>query len=683
MDDTQVIQKARADLGSPDEEVRRGAIVALPPGWLPGAVSLLVDAMGDQSWRVRKEAVGRLAKWPDPAGAVPALIAALSEDANVGLRNAAVEALAAIGKPSVSPLLTALGAGGEHRKLIIDALGAIGDTGAVEPLCTAMEDSDENVRAAAAEALGRIGGPRVGEALRKALGRNDLLGRLAALEALARIGSRVELAELRPLLEQPILRRAAVAALGQSADIEALPYLLDAIADRARGVREAGATALVRLHDDAAQEDVRRIEGALRTIPSDVMAGLVRILSAEDRKVRRAAATLLGWARAPQALAPLAEALRDDDVHNAAAQAISSYGPAAVAPLCELARDAADDLRPMLFDLFPRLGAAAADPRVGALLAAELEQEEATGDAAAAAARALGEVGGKDALAPLFHSVERGSPDLAVAAAGALGRLGTRYADEVRMLARAHGISGEMGPHLCRVLGAIGRGEDRAMLLGALKDEHAELRRAAADALPGLGPDPEATSALLFALADETAQVRAAAARALGTLGDPQAVDALVGATGDREPAVRAAAVRSLGQIGDARARDTLRALATRDHGAVAAHAMEALRRLGAAGDDSVLLGGLAHHDPEVVKAALRGLARRPSADAFGGLVRALAHARWDVRKLAVEALADRGDTRGRGPLMARRAVESDELVLSAIEHALEVLPGEGQGHGS
>src|SRR5262249_13796150 len=190
---------------------------------------------------------------------------------------------------------------------------------------------------------------------------------------------------------------------------------------------------------------------------SDVIAGLVRILSAEDRKVRRAAATLLGWAKAPQALAPLAEALRDDDVHNAAAQAISSYGPAAVAPLCELARDASDDLRPMLFDLFPRLGAAAADPRVGALLAAALDEEEGAGDAAAAAARALGEVGGKEALAPLFHSVERGSPELGVAATGALGRLGTRYPDEVRMLARAHGIIGETGPYLCRVLGAIGR----------------------------------------------------------------------------------------------------------------------------------------------------------------------------------------------------------------------------------
>jgi HEAT repeat protein len=676
IDETQIVQHARAKLRDPDEEVRRSAIAGLPAGWLPGAVALLVDAMGDASWRVRKEAVARLARWPDPAGAAPALVAALSEDANVGLRNAAVEALAAIGKPAVGPLLTALAAGGDHRKLIIDALGAIGDPQAVDPLCGSLQDCDENVRAAAAEALGRIGGPRVAEALVQTLSRDDVLGRLAALESLARIGARVPLASLRSLLDQVILRRAALTTLGQSGDIEALPFLLDGLADRARSVREGAAMSLERLHDDIPNEDGRRIESALRTVPQDVIVKLVRLLGSEDRQVRRAAATLLGWARAVQALGPLAQALRDDEVHDVAAQAIAAHGPAAVAPLCELLRDADADLRPMLLDLMPRLGAAAADPRVGALLATAVEQGEV--ESAAAAARSLGEVGGKDALAPLFHAVETGEPEVASCAAIALGRLGTRYPDEVRMLVATRGLDAEIGPHLCRILSAIGRGEDRPLLLAALRNESAELRRAAAEALPGLGPDPESMAALLFALPDETAAVRAAAARALGVLGNPQAVEALVGASQDREAQVRAAAVRSLGQIGDARALDTLRTLATGDHGAVAAHAMEALRRLGVPADDEVLLGGLAHPDSEVVKAALRGLARRPSSEAFAGVVSALAHPRWDVRKLAVESLVKRGETRARGPLMARRAVESDALVLGEIEHALEQLPGEG-----
>src|SRR5262249_6459333 len=126
---------------------------------------------------------------PSPPGAGPRRSRRWPETATAGRRNAAVEALAAIGKPAVVPLLTALRAGGEHRKLIVDALGAIGDPQAVEPLCTAMEGSDENLRAAAAEALGRIGGPRVADALVSALHHEDLMTRLAALESLARIGA--------------------------------------------------------------------------------------------------------------------------------------------------------------------------------------------------------------------------------------------------------------------------------------------------------------------------------------------------------------------------------------------------------------------------------------------------------------------------------------------------------------
>ena len=103
--------RARALLQHADEEERRRAIAEIPEGWTPGALAVLIDALGDESWRVRKDAVMRVARWPDPDGAVPLLIAQLADDTNVGLRNAAVEALTAIGAPSVGPLTTALAAG--------------------------------------------------------------------------------------------------------------------------------------------------------------------------------------------------------------------------------------------------------------------------------------------------------------------------------------------------------------------------------------------------------------------------------------------------------------------------------------------------------------------------------------------------------------------------------------------
>jgi HEAT repeat protein len=679
-DETAIVREARQRLQDPNEEVRRAAVTQLPPEWLPGAVSFLVEALGDPSWRVRKEAAARLSRWPDPAGAVPALIASLCDTNNVGLRNAAVEALAAIGRPAVAALLTALAAGGDHRKLIIDALAVIRDPQAVEPLCTALEDPDENIRAAAAEALGGLGGPRVGAALRAELARGGLLSRLAALEALVHMGEQVPLAELRPALEQPILRRAGVLALGRSGDPEGLPYLLDALSDPGRGVREAAGSALTALHESLGAPGKRGIEQAVRASANEHAPALLGLLESVDAATRRAAATLLGWSRAPTALRALARELADDEVHDAAAQAIVQYGPAAVTPLVELAREAEPALRPTLYDLFPQLGAAAADPRVSALLATATDDgdlEEAT-----AAARALGELGGKDALAPLFHAVASPQPELQNAATGALSRLGTRYPDEVRMLCATRGLHGETAPQLCRVLGAIGASADRPVILGALKDESAELRRAAAEALAAMGPDPDAVSALLLALADESAAVRAAAARALGQLADVTATSAVLGATTDPDPQVRQAAVRALGQLADPRAQGTLRELALHPDGAVAAHAIEALQRTLGRVDPSILAAGLGHADAEVVKAALRALTHLPGADALHGLLRVLNHARWDVRKLAAEALGERRDGVARPGLRARRAIESDELVIAAIEQALADLsaacgPGE------
>src|SRR5439155_23237780 len=100
----------------------------------------------------------------------------------------------------------------------------------------------------------------------------------------------------------------------------------------------------------------------------------------------------------------------------------------------------------------------------------------------------------------------------------------------------ARGLSGKDAPHLCRVLGALGRGEDAPLLLGALRADSSSVRRAAAEALAGLAGAPsggEAEDALSFALADEAADVRAAAARALGALSSVRAVDALAGACAD------------------------------------------------------------------------------------------------------------------------------------------------------
>jgi HEAT repeat protein len=659
------------------DEQRRQALEELAEG--EGALAQLLGALGDDSWRVRKQAVQRLASWPRPAEIAPALIGFLGDD-GVGARNAAVEVLASLGGDALAPLLAALGRPGSHRKFVVDALGALGERAAVPALVELLGGparEDENLRAAVCEALGQLGSAPAVAALEAEVGVGDLLGRLAALEALVGLAVPVPLAVVLPLLDQPILRPSALEAIGNAGDLEAMPYLLDGLTDRARSARTAAVTALHALHwNQDAPERRGRIEASVRAAPPAAVGALVAALQGEAPRVRRAAATLLGWGGWPEALEPLAAALLDEDAHEAASRAILAFGPFAVAPLVAVARSAGQQLRSEIFRVFPRLGAAAADARVAGLLERALADEDPL--TAAAAARALGEIGGKDSLGPLFHALERDDdPVVAQGAAHALAKLGARHREEVRLLLAARGgfeSRGRVGVHLCRVVGAVGRAADRPLLLGALGAGDAALRHAAASALAALGASRDTVEALIYALADEDPRVRAAAAETLGALGDREAVAPLLSAGRDPDVHVAASAARALGQLGDARAEALLTELARGPAGVVAVCATEALGKLPATGDTPALFSqALARGDSELAKAAVRALAVCAEPGAVTVLLGALDHPRWDVRRLAAQSLVPRAaDPAVRTALEARAAVERDALVAEAIGAALE-----------
>ncbi|HEX9104329.1 MAG TPA: HEAT repeat domain-containing protein, partial [Polyangia bacterium] len=123
------LDEARLGLRSDEEEIRRGAVARLAAPTsadeMAETLDFLVEAMGDPSWRVRKEAAARAAAFGDSRLAAEVLAAALAEPENVGRRNAVVEALVGLGPQAVPALVDALAARPEHRKLIADALGLI------------------------------------------------------------------------------------------------------------------------------------------------------------------------------------------------------------------------------------------------------------------------------------------------------------------------------------------------------------------------------------------------------------------------------------------------------------------------------------------------------------------------------------------------------------------------------
>jgi HEAT repeat protein len=671
------LDEARQGLRSDEEEIRRGAVARLAAPTnadeMADILDFLVEAMGDPSWRVRKEAAARAAAFGDPKLAAEVLAAALAEPENVGRRNAVVEALVGLGAQAVPALIDALAIKPEHRKLIADALGLIGDLRAGAALAPLVDDEDANVRVAVAEALGRIGGSAARKGLEQALARGELLLSQAALEGLNRLGAALPIGIIEPLLSTPTLRAAALEALGRTGALPVLGVIGAALEDQARSTRDAAIRALAELYRrlDPLGRDAVAAEVASHR---DALPALTTALLEATLGTQKDAALLLGLFKRPEAARPLVLALGDRDLRETAMQALAMIGAPAAETLAACAPDLESELRADAYALLPRLGPAASDPRVQALLAEALDDEAA--EAAAAAAGALGEVGDREALAPLLRALNR-EEAVAHAAADALGRLGARHYDEVRVLVQSRGLGGPDAPHLCRALGACGRADDAPFLKQALGADAAAVRRAAAEALSQLPPSTDVDEALTFALADESVDVRASAARALGAHRAVAAADALARCALEGEPLIRASASRALGLVAaeDEPARTLLRRVADSRDPASAVPALEALARLDDRRDDARFLAAMQAHDGETVKAAARALASRAATSpdivkqqAVAALERTLVDPRWDVRRQSVLALADFGAV---AVLWSRRRDEADPLVQQAIESAL------------
>jgi len=176
-------------LVSADPEERRRAVARIPELPPSSRVAPLLSALGDEDWRVRKEAIGLSAELGPEPELLSALVDVFEPGDNVGLRNAAVEALGAFGSAAVdalAPRVPRLDADG--KKLSIEALGRSGEASALDVLRPLVDDVDPNVRVAALEALGAIGGDRLEAARALLMSRLDEsrpLETLAALESLA------------------------------------------------------------------------------------------------------------------------------------------------------------------------------------------------------------------------------------------------------------------------------------------------------------------------------------------------------------------------------------------------------------------------------------------------------------------------------------------------------------------
>lgn len=667
-------------LAQDDPEARRRGVQLLGELSRDDAGTWLLRALGDDDWRVRKEAAAIARKLEHRADVIPPLVAALAEETNIGLRNGAVEALIGIGGEVVAHVLATIGElTADGRKLAVEVLGGIPDIRCVAVLGWTLADRDPNVRAAAAEALGRAAwvSDEAREQAIRALSPHatstDPFTRHGALDALSKLRAELPWDVFANDGGDPLVRRYAVRAAATSSDPRAMVVLRRALLDRSLPfVTEAVLAVAERLTSN--RSDPQTLRAVLRA-PSDAFARIRELSREGDARVRGAALLTLGVVGGEDDVSLLAAAGSDPEVGERAERALRMLGPEAVPALVALCPGCDAARRAQLISLVSSLSPQ--DDRVRALLRDALDER--SPDVVSAALRGLATAGeGAPDMRRVAAHTQHENAWIASTAASTLASLARRCpSDALALLDDADPLGGS-GVIGCIVLGAVGQGGNAAHLTfldRALAQGDTRTRRFAIEALARLGGDV-AQRSIAFALADEERDVQLTAIRALGAIGRGKPLVALVEAARDAE--LVAAALKALSGADPERTAELSRPLVRHPDAALAAAAVEALGQLSEPWHRSALFDALEHPSSSVVRLALSEIVAVIDAASLPRVGGCLNHPDADVRRLAAELLGQCEMNGAHDFLRDHFENETNTSVKLAITTALR----EGMGGG-
>lgn len=286
--------------------------------------------------------------------------------------------------PGLATLLKDKSISSTIREEIISALGQIGDVSVIDLILEARNDVDVRVRGAAIKALGQVDDPRAFPILVNGLQDREEFIVIEAVRALENIGGD----RVKNILFHSLMRgwNAKVflvksSALARLRDERVTQYLIPALKSSDPERREAAAISLGLIHDPM------------------VCKALIDVIKDSDWNVRRAAIVSLGKIGDSAAVEELIGALRDPDwdVHQHAIESLGEIGdPRAVEVLVTV-----------LENTFWQIHG---DSKWFWSWTAENDMIDHRGqlipEARKLAARALGKIGGRQALEALYRSAK-------------------------------------------------------------------------------------------------------------------------------------------------------------------------------------------------------------------------------------------------------------------------------------
>ncbi len=662
------LPKIQIALQSENEEERRRAIQGLRGLPLEGSCRLLFSAMGDESWRIRKEAVELFVASEPEDSMIAQLLELLRCEDNAGMRNSAAEAVTRLGARASTPLIILVkDEDADVRKFVIDVMGSISDQVFIPSLLSALQDSDVNVAAAAAEHLGNVGDGSVVQNLIQAIVTNDSdLFRFSALAAIGKLAAPAPVPEeIKELADHALLRKAVYDCLGSIADESAMSVLLQGLSLRQKSCRNAALQAIHRVFIRSGSEARQAIEASLRLLRgSDIVPVLIDSFDVRDTNLAEALVVILDIIGDKRCVGTFLQAFADEKLSRVALKSLKNLGTDGIDTLISQYYHYDEEARSGICSLIGEC----------AYLSGNQIIREALNDPAPSVQKAAVSAAGKLGLTDCIPGIVRllGDSDLEIRNSVVTCLQALALIDRTGIQAVACQIVESDQPDLRRnaaVLFAALGDSDRLSLLA--KDEDALVREAAVTSIGKLR-FTAGMGTLLIALVDENPDVRIAAADALGIIGDGTVIDALKHTLADEDSWVQCAALKSIARISPDAAIDSVSQVFPTAEGLLMITCVELLDQSCDTRAIDLVEQALENNDSDVVTLALTTLARNAIERLPVHVERLLAHPNWNIRVSCARSVALLPASMSRNLLEEALEREDNDLVRTQIQGLLK-----------
>jgi HEAT repeat protein len=499
---------------SPYHQIRWAAVTAVGRLGDHRVIDLLLKAAEDPEWIVRTEAITELmSKVKDiivrrDVRLARLLIYMFALD-NEEIVNLAMDGFRELGTPCLEWLHEALRNPSPNiRSNAALTLGKMRSGVSTPYLLELLQDGEALVRASAAEALGLIRDKVSIEPLVLVVQDNVEKVQEQAVTALAGFGKAATIPVLNALSRErdKYAQRAFLKCLGRIGDPKSASALISYLRSSYFTVRQAAVSALLRFGPLV----TRHLLATLSFNTSDIEPLKKDACDREHPELQLRAIKALGGLEDHRAVPLLKELVEEGlpDIQVAASEALAQIGCSGWGRCCALKVLGEVGDRSIVPDILPSL-------------------EDDSDNVRFEAARALGKLGGPDAVARLIRLARKDPCDFirreAVRLLGTAGQSQAAVQDMARRLLRDP--SRDVRVQAARLMEAFQDPKSIGPLLKAMADPHWSVRESAEMALLNFGRD--AVAPLIGVLRSSSWTTRFRAARLLGEVGDPEAVAAL------------------------------------------------------------------------------------------------------------------------------------------------------------